>query len=180
MFYMSLYSNKELFISEREGDVYQYYTFTGEVLGEGAYGVVLKAIEKDTGNVRAIKKIPRAKIRNFQRFLNEVTALKVLDHPNIVKLFEVFTEEENVFLVQEYLAGGELFEYITQQDHLSESEAACIFSQIIKSLIYWHWNRITHRDLKPENFMFKSKEKGATLKLIDFGLSRKFYKNGMI
>lgn len=81
--------------------------------------------------------------------------------------------------MQEYLAGGELFEYITNQDHLSENEAAWIFSQIIKSLIYCHRNKITHRDLKPENFMFKSKEKGSTLKLIDFGLSRKFYKSEM-
>ena len=169
---------KELFISEREGDVYQYYDFTDEVLGEGAYGVVLKAFDKHTQKVRAIKKIPRSKIRNFQRFLNEVSALKTLDHPNIVKLFEVFTEEKNVFLVQEYLGGGELFDYITDQDHLSESEAANIFSQIIKSLIYCHRNKITHRDLKPENFMFKSKNKGAALKLIDFGLSRKFYKRG--
>lgn len=103
--------------------------------------------------------------------------MKTLDHPNIVKLYEVFTEEENVFLVQEYLAGGELFDYITDQDHLSEAETASIFLQIIKSLIYWHKNKITHRDLKPENFMFKNKEKGATLKLIDFGLSRKFYTN---
>lgn len=126
-----------------------------------------------------LNKIPRRKIRNFQRFINEVSALKTLDHPNIVKLYEVFTEEENVFLVQEYLGGGELFEYITNQDHLSENEAAWIFSQIIKSLIYWHRNKITHRDLKPENFMFKNKEKGSTLKLIDFGLSRKFYKSEM-
>lgn len=174
---MNLCSNKELFITEREGDIHQYYDLTEEVLGEGAYGIVYKGIERDTNKVRAIKKIPRRKIRNFQRFINEVTALKTLDHPNIVKLYEVFTEDENVFLVQEYLSGGELFDYITDQDHLSEIEAATIFSQIIKSLIYWHRNNITHRDLKPENFMFKSKEKGATVKLIDFGLSRKFYTN---
>ena len=136
----------------------------------------ISELRRTQGKYALLNKIPKRKIRNFQRFINEVSALKTLDHPNIVKLYEVFTEEENVFLVQEYLAGGELFDYITNQDHLTENEAANIFSQIIKSLIYCHRNKITHRDLKPENFMFKSRDKGAALKLIDFGLSRKFYK----
>lgn len=167
---------KELFIYERKGDVYQYYDFTDKVLGEGGFGVVFLVKEKETGHYRAAKKIPRAKIRNYQRFINEVSTLKLCDHPNIVKLYEIFEEKDSVFLIQEYLAGGELFEYIEEQDHLTENEAARIFKQIIRALIYCHENEITHRDLKPENFMFKDKSKDSALKLIDFGYARKFQK----
>lgn len=94
-----------------------------------------------------------------------------------MKLYEVFEEETNVFLVQEKLSGGDLFEYIIEKDHLSEKEAARIFSQIIQSLIYCHKMELIHRDLKPENFIFKSSEIGATVKLIDFGYARIFQKN---
>lgn len=170
---------KELFIYERKGDVYQYYDFTDKVLGEGGFGVVFLVKEKETGHFRAAKKIPRAKIRNYQRFINEVSTLKLCDHPNIVKLYEIFEEKDNVFLIQEYLAGGELFEYIEEQDHLTENEAARIFKQIIRALIYCHENDITHRDLKPENFMFKDKSKDSALKLIDFGYARKFQKEAV-
>lgn len=169
--------SKELFIFERTGNVYQYYEFTGEKLGEGGFAEVVKVKEKATGHVRAAKKILRTRIKNYERFMNEISALKTWDHPNIVKLYEVFEEKDWVFLIQEYLAGGELFDYITDNDHLSEKEASFIFSQIIKSLIYCHEKKLTHRDLKPENFMFKSKEKGAALKLIDFGYAKKFQKD---
>ena len=172
-----LYWNKELFIYERKGSIYDYYEFTGVTLGEGGFGSVHEVKEKESGRILACKQIPRKKIRNQSRFINEVLALKNCDHPNIVKLYEVFEEETDVFLVQEKLGGGELFEYITEKDHLSEKEAAWIFSQIIKSLIYWHKMKLIHRDLKPENFMFKSNEPGSTVKLIDFGYARIFQKD---
>ena len=78
-------------------------------------------------------------------------------------------------MVQEFCEGGELFDYIADRDHLSEKEAANIFRQIMQSIIYCHKNRICHRDLKPDNFMFATKD-GKAVKLIDFGLSRSFYK----
>ena len=93
-------------------------------LGEGGFGSVHEVKEKESGRILACKQIPRKKIRNQSRFINEVLALKNCDHPNIVKLYEVFEEETDVFLVQEKLGGGELFEYITEKDHLSEKEAA--------------------------------------------------------
>ncbi|CAI2360463.1 unnamed protein product [Moneuplotes crassus] len=167
---------KELFIYQRTGSVYEFYEFTGKVLGEGGFGQVHEVKEKDTGRLLACKQIPRSKIRNQMRFINEVLALKNCDHPNIVKLYEVFEEEHDVFLIQEKLNGGELFDYITNRDYLTEAEAAKIFSQIIKSLIYCHKMKLTHRDLKPENFMFKSSKPNSTLKLIDFGYARIFQK----
>lgn len=81
-----------------------------------------------------------------------------------------------MFLVLEYLDGGELFDYITDRDHLTEEESAILFKQMMSAIIYCHKNRICHRDLKPDNFMLLSKDQNAPIKLIDFGLSRSFYK----
>ena len=139
------------------------------------FGTVFRGFEKETSSLRAIKKIPLEKIINYQSIINEVTALKNLDHPNIIKLYEVYEDEDWIYLVQEFCEGGELFDYIANRDHLSEKESANIFKQIMQSIIYCHKNRICHRDLKPDNFMFATKD-GSTIKLIDFGLSRSFYK----
>ena len=144
-----------------------------EILQLGGFGTVFRGFEKETSSLRAIKKIPLEKIINYQSIINEVTALKNLDHPNIIKLYEVYEDEDWIYLVQEFCEGGELFDYIANRDHLSEKESANIFKQIMQSIIYCHKNRICHRDLKPDNFMFATKD-GSTIKLIDFGLSRSF------
>lgn len=162
---------KELFILRHEGDIFKDYEVEDSVIGEGTYGVVFKARDKVTKEEVAIKRIPREKIRNYQRFLNEINALKKLDHPNVIKLFEIYEDEDDVFLVQELCTGGELFDYIINREFLSEYQAAVIFNQILLSVMYCHKNGVCHRDLKPENFMFESTKEGANLKLIDFGLS---------
>lgn len=168
---------KALFIPKKEGDVFKEYNVNDKVLGEGTYGVVFKAKDKTTGEEVAIKRIPRSKIRNYQRFLNEITALKTLDHPNVIKLFEIFEDEDDVYLVQELCTGGELFDYIVNREFLTEHQAAEIFRQVLHSVMYCHKNAIAHRDLKPENYMFKSDEEGSNLKLIDFGLSTSYFKS---
>lgn len=147
---------KELFILRHEGDIFKDYDVEDSVIGEGTYGVVFKARDKVTKEEVAIKRIPREKIRNYQRFLNEINALKKLDHPNIIKLFEIYEDEDDVYLVQELCSGGELFDYIINQEFLSEYQAAVIFNQILLSVMYCHKNGVCHRDLKPENFMFES------------------------
>lgn len=108
----------------KEGDVFADYEFDSKILGEGAYGVVFKAKDKDNGEYRAIKRIERDKIRNYQRFLNEFQTLKTLDHPNVIKLFEIYQDENYIYLVQEYLEGGELFEYIINREYLDEVQTA--------------------------------------------------------
>ena len=145
-------------------------------MGKGTYGIVYKGIHINTGEVRAIKQISRSKITKIERFLNEVHALKTLDHPNIIKLFEIYEDKDNVYLVQELCTGGELFDRIVENQYLNEKQAAVLFQQIIQSILYCNKNRISHRDLKPENFMFKSKDEDSNLKLIDFGLSMSYYK----
>lgn len=111
------------------------YTLDSE-LGKGTYGIVYKGIHKLTGDVRAVKQIARSKIKKYERFINEVTALKTLDHPNIIKLFEVYEDEENVYLVQEMCTGGELFDRIVEKQYLSEKQAATLFHQIVQAILY--------------------------------------------
>ena len=164
-----------MFIQQRDGDIKKYYAFESKPIGEGAYGTVYKATELESGEIRAIKVLVKSKIKNYQRFINEVTALRTLDHPNVIKLYELFESDKEIYLVQEFWGGGELFDQIAEKDHFDEIYAASVFEQILKSLNYCHKNKIWHRDLKPENFMFTSKDENAVLKLIDFGLSRSFY-----
>jgi calcium-dependent protein kinase len=176
--YLNLYSNKELFIKERAGDITDFYHFSEKPIGQGAFGEVYKGTEKKTNEIMAIKKISKVNIKNPQRFFNEVIALKTLDHPNVIKLYESFEDDTDVYLVQEFCNGGELFDYIVDKDHLTEHDAVVLFKEILLSLVYCHKNKICHRDLKPENFMLSKSSGKLTVKLIDFGLSRSFYKMG--
>ena len=104
----------------------------------------------------------------------ELEILKTLDHPNIVKFYEVYQDEKFFHLVMEYCSGGELLQRIVDQKHLNEKEAAQIMKKIFSATKYLHERGICHRDLKPENFLFTNKEKSAEIKIIDFGLSKQF------
>ena len=87
---------------DKHSNIHDNYIIDDKILGEGSFGVVRKAVEKDTEEVRAIKTIDKIKIRNKKRFLNELNTLKILDHPNIIKLFEVYEDENSIHLVMEY------------------------------------------------------------------------------
>lgn len=90
----------------------------------------------------------------------------------MIKLYEYFEDEQNVYLVTEVCNGGELFDRIIAQEYFSEKQAALIFKQILMALNYCHGMNIVHRDLKPENFLFVTDEDEKDLKIIDFGLSK--------
>jgi len=90
----------------------------------------------------------------------------------VIKLFEYFEDERNVYLVQELCQGGELFDRIVENEYFTEILAAKTFRQILMALNYCHSQNIVHRDLKPENFLFYDKSEGSDLKIIDFGLSK--------
>jgi calcium-dependent protein kinase len=104
----------------------------------------------------------------------EINCLRILDHPNIVKLFDLYEDQKYLNLVMEYCNGGELLERILKKGVYDEQIAASQLRQIVLACNYLHQNGIVHRDLKPENFLFENKEENAQLKLIDFGLSTKF------
>ena len=90
----------------------------------------------------------------------------------MIKLYEYFEDETNVYLICELCRGGELFDRIIENEFFDEAKAAEIFKQILMALNYCHSMQIVHRDLKPENFLFANKENEADLKIIDFGLSK--------
>jgi calcium-dependent protein kinase len=103
----------------------------------------------------------------------EVQLMHQMDHPNIVKFYDVYEDAKYMHIVMEYLSGGELFDEIVRVGAYSEQTAAEYMRQILHSIAFLHTNGIVHRDIKPENFLFESKEANAELKLIDFGLSVK-------
>lgn len=164
--------NKEKFMFYKNEDIINDYEISDTILGKGSFGMVLKGTHKLTNQERALKVIPRSTItRKIERFLNEVTALKKLDHPNVIRLYEVYEVETDVILVQELCKGGDLMKRFENYDVINEHKIANVFKQILLSLEYTHQNNIAHRDLKPENFMFTSDKEDAKIKLIDFGLA---------
>eukprot|EP01017_Pseudomicrothorax_dubius_P031206 TRINITY_DN395_c0_g1_i1.p1 TRINITY_DN395_c0_g1~~TRINITY_DN395_c0_g1_i1.p1 ORF type:complete len:456 (-),score=148.35 TRINITY_DN395_c0_g1_i1:194-1561(-) len=166
---------RQWFIQTRPGRVTDYYEYTDrDALGAGTYGSVFKATLKGSNQVRAVKVIPKAKVKNQERFRTEIEIMKFLDHPSIIKLYETFEDEKNVYLIMEVCNGGELFDRIIAKGRFVESYARTVFKQIIRSINFCHANKISHRDLKPENFIFLSKDDESPIKLIDFGLSKFF------
>ncbi|CDI75549.1 CAM kinase, CDPK family, putative [Eimeria praecox] len=168
---------REGFILSFVGPLTDSYDVEPRKLGQGTYGSVCRAVNKSTKTVRAVKTISKSKVRNVKRFKQEISIMKSLDHPNIIKLFETFEDHKNVYLVMELCRGGELFDRIIEQGYFSEAYACSLMRCILAALFYLHRHGIVHRDLKPENFMFLDKGKDAPFKIIDFGLATRFSNN---
>uniref|UniRef100_A0A8C5HX22 non-specific serine/threonine protein kinase n=1 Tax=Gouania willdenowi TaxID=441366 RepID=A0A8C5HX22_GOUWI len=136
------------------------------------------------GNYRLLKTIGKgnfAKVklarhvltgREVRTFLfREVRIMKILNHPNIVKLFEVIETEKTLYLVMEYASGGEVFDYLVAHGRMKEKEARAKFRQIVSAVQYCHQRRIVHRDLKAENLLLDA---DMNIKIADFGFSNEF------
>jgi len=169
-------------INDNTGKIADFYEIDKKKLGEGSYGSVSKAKNKSTGAIRAVKCIAKAQMKNVERFKQEIAIMKIMDHPNIIKLFESFEDQRQIYLVMEMCSGGELFDRIIDAGHFTEGQAATLMQQIVRAIFYMHENHVTHRDLKPENFLFVTKEaiEKNTLKIIDFGLSCNFQPNQVL
>ena len=102
--------------------------------------------------------------------VNEIILMKILDHPNIIKLYEVYEGEYHIYLVMELLKGGELFDRIVKKGINKEKDACIIIVRLLSALEYLHELGIMHRDIKPENLILKD-EKDFEIKLADFGLA---------
>ncbi|KAF2859668.1 Pkinase-domain-containing protein [Piedraia hortae CBS 480.64] len=99
----------------------------------------------------------------------EIAIMKLLEHPNIVKLYDVWENHNELYIIMEYVEGGELFHYIDRRGGLSEEESAYVMLQIVSALLYCHRHLICHRDLKPENILLD--QRNSRVKLIDFGMA---------
>jgi len=151
--------------------IQDYYELTSEQLGKGSYGSVQKARDRRTGAVRAVKIIKKSRIENITRLKREITIMKKLDHPNIIKLFEVFEDDEHIYLVLELCTGGELFARIIKSGHFSEYHSAVVMKQVLSAIWYCHENGIIHRDLKPENLLYSTDSSTSSIKIIDWGFA---------
>eukprot|EP00928_Gymnodinium_smaydae_P022481 TRINITY_DN18867_c0_g1_i1.p1 TRINITY_DN18867_c0_g1~~TRINITY_DN18867_c0_g1_i1.p1 ORF type:complete len:531 (-),score=90.12 TRINITY_DN18867_c0_g1_i1:56-1648(-) len=170
-----------LLIRELDGAVQESYTFTAQPIGCGGFGKVYRAVHKATQSVRAVKCMSTTKLkRAVDQFRQEIAIMKLMNHPNIVKLFEVFEDREHIYLVMEICLGGCLMDHLRRGDqgehHLEESCGRKVMRQVFYAINYMHRNKICHRDIKPENFLLLTRDPldQTILKVGDFGFARRF------
>lgn len=156
-----------------EDPIRNFYDF-GQIVGSGKYGVVRKATSKLSPDFTvAIKTIDLENLTsNYHSCISEVMTLKKVDHPNIVKIYEIFKDERNLYIVMEYWEGKELFDFVVENRKVEEKTASGIIKQLLKVIKYLNSLNLCHRDIKPENILIDPTNN--CIKLIDFGLSTYF------
>nr|AIZ68217.1 CBL-interacting protein kinase 23-like protein [Albuca bracteata] len=143
----------------------------GRTLGEGTFAKVKFAKNAETGENVAIKILDKEKVlrhKMIEQIKREITTMKLIRHPNIIRMHEVMASKTKIYIVLEYVTGGELFDKISCRGRLKEDEARKYFQQLINAVDYCHSRGVFHRDLKPENLLLDA---GGMLKVSDFGLS---------
>eukprot|EP00892_Ulva_mutabilis_P010378 jgi/Ulvmu1/7712/UM039_0018.1 len=154
-------------------------------LGAGAFSEVWRATKLDTKEVVALKVVfwgnPSVKEHHRKILKKEVEVLRMLDHPNIVKMTDDVDDGENLIIVLEFLKGGGLLEHLFEVEHYTEAQAAYLFQQLLQAVAYMHSHNVMHRDIKPENVVFempvsggRGKSERPVVKLVDFGLARQY------
>ncbi|CAI2722437.1 unnamed protein product [Schistosoma spindalis] len=142
-------------------------------LGRGNFAKVKLAQHVSTGREVAVKVIDKTQLNqaSLKKLFREVNIMKMLNHPNIVRLYEVIESERHVYLVMEYAENGEVFDHLVAHGRMKEREARAAFRQIVSAVEYCHQKKIVHRDLKAENLLFDGY---YNIKLADFGFSNLF------
>ncbi|OSX61070.1 hypothetical protein POSPLADRAFT_1146716, partial [Postia placenta MAD-698-R-SB12] len=156
----------------------------GECVGKGASGHVKIAKHRRTGQLAAVKILPlhpfatsraslAAQAKSDKQRLGidrEITMMKLMNHPNIMRIYDVYEGEKELYLILEYVEGGELFDFLVNRGKLAPPEALAYFKQIIYGLNYAHTFSIIHRDLKPENILIHSLNP-PLIKIADWGMA---------
>ncbi|KAH8832655.1 Pkinase-domain-containing protein [Flagelloscypha sp. PMI_526] len=151
----------------------------GRTIGSGAAGRVRIARHSVTGQLAAVKIIPRetfesqsslssAAERDSLVLNREIAIMKCVNHPSIMALYDVWETSSSIYLILEYIQGGELFDYICNKGCLETEEALDYFQQIVQAIDYCHKFNIAHRDLKPENILL---DQDMNIKIADFGMA---------
>lgn len=143
----------------------------GRTIGQGTFAKVKFARNSVTGESVALKVLPKATIlkhRMVDQIKREISIMKIVRHPNIVRLHEVLASRTKIYIILEFISGGELFDKIVHCGRLPENECRRYFQQLIDAVAHCHSKGVYHRDLKPENLLLDSY---GDLKVSDFGLS---------
>ncbi|KAI0923775.1 hypothetical protein AcV5_009234 [Taiwanofungus camphoratus] len=164
----------------------------GRTIGKGSSGRVRIARHTKTGQYAAVKIVSKNNLLNSRMSLRslgdeaerilhsierEIVIMKLIDHPNIMRLYDVWETSTELYLILEYVEGGELFDYLCNKGKLSSSEALGYFQQIITAVHYCHRFNIAHRDLKPENLLL---DRSKNIKVADFGMAAWQGKSNML
>ncbi|EIW69671.1 hypothetical protein TREMEDRAFT_30370 [Tremella mesenterica DSM 1558] len=163
----------------------------GRTIGKGACGTVKIAKHQRTGVYAAVKIIQKTKVTSKGQpemsstatdqpvlgIEREIVIMKLLEHPNVMGLYDVWETSKELFLILEYVEGGELFDYLVSKGRLHPDEASHYFQQIISAVDYCHRFNICHRDLKPENILLDA---NRNVKIADFGMAALEYKGKML
>uniref|UniRef100_G1Q2Z9 non-specific serine/threonine protein kinase n=1 Tax=Myotis lucifugus TaxID=59463 RepID=G1Q2Z9_MYOLU len=147
---------------------------TGRVIGDGNFAIVKECQHRETRQAYAMKIIDKAKLKGKEDMVDsEILIIQSLSHPNIVKLHEVYETDTEIYLIMEYVQGGDLFDAIIEHVKFPERDAALMLMDLCKALVHMHDKNIVHRDLKPENLLVqRNEDQSTTLKLADFGLAK--------
>jgi len=158
-----------------QGNIRDHFEIENQVIGEGGFGIVRMVVDRTTRVAYAVKTLPTHRI-GTKVMRRERDVMQLLDHPNIIKFCASFEESTCMHLVMELCSGGELFEYIRDGSRLPEAAAMHVMQQALSAVAYLHSHGIVHRDIKLENFLLVSRSSIARshIKLIDFGMSRRF------
>ena len=169
--------NKEEFVGKVAGKLEDKYDIVKEI-GSGGFSRCLQVKNKTTGVLFACKELAKKNLSDYEGLMREVNLMIKLDHPNIIKLYEVYETDSKIYLIMELCTGGELFDRIVENTEngiqFTEKQAANLFRQMMSAINYCHKNGIVHRDLKPENLLYLNKDENSPIKVIDFGMSKRF------
>ena len=152
------------------------YKFSSKLIGKGAFARVYKGSLVADKNIKVAIKWYKKKWlldKDIKAIEDEVKVLSTLDHPNIVKLIEVFQDDDYIYIVMEYIKGQTLSEWVKNEKMFSESDVAHVMHQLVSTVNYCHSNCVAHRDIKLDNIIIDDNLK---VTLIDFGLSKNFWK----
>jgi len=150
----------------------------GKEVGRGGFSVVKRGRNRQTNEDVAIKCINKKTLKKdeLQLLSREINIMKKLQHRNIVQLHDIFETQTDLYLVLEFVPGGELFDQIVERGSYSEHDAALLVKQILEGIDYMHKHGVVHRDLKPENLLCANPKndpsKASVIKIADFGLSK--------
>ena len=162
---------------EKEDDEKEYSKKIGdyilfEQIGQGTFSKVTRAFHIITEQIVAVKILDKQKIEDeidIERIIREIEILRSISHPNISQMYETYSTVHNFYLMMEYVDGGDLFDYISDNCFLPEQKACFFFRQLISVMEYLSELGISHRDIKPENILLDKDH--SNIKVIDFGLS---------